>query len=193
MDQLESELQTKKMQVLAMMENHDEVQKELGELRERAQQLDETSAKAASMEEFLMGLQEERNALAVKLKTAEAQITSLAAMLGKVSISCSFVSQEKAHAHLFLSEAQNAGNAEEIQKALDAAKTEHTRELEALRVQIQRRDDELARVQGAMSTLRRETLLLLLAVRVLSLLLLLVLVVMVVWLELPLPERAGRL
>jgi chromosome segregation ATPase len=95
MDQLESELQSKKMQVLAMMENHEEVQKELGELRERAQQLDETSAKAASMEEFLMGLQEERNALAVKLETAEAQITSLAAMLGKVSFSCCFSSQRK--------------------------------------------------------------------------------------------------
>lgn len=133
MDQLESELQQKKIQVLAMTENHEEVQKELVELREKAEQLDAVSSKAASMEEFLLGLQEERNQLAAQLETAQAQVASLGALLGK---------------------AQNAGNAEEVQKALDAARAEHAKELEALRVQIQKRDDELARVQGAMSTLR---------------------------------------
>lgn len=133
MDQLESELQAKKIQVLAMMENHEEVQKELVELREKAQRLDETTEKATKMEEFLMGLQDERNELAQKLETAEQQISSLGAMLGK---------------------AQNAGNAEEIQKALTAAQEQHAREVEALKLQVSKRDEELARVQGAMSTLR---------------------------------------
>ena len=118
---------------MAMTENHEEVQKELGELRERAERLAETESRAAQMEEFLLGLQEERNGLAERLTTAEGQVATLGALLGR---------------------AQAGGSAEEAQRALEEARAEHARETEALRVAVARRDEELARVQSAMSTLR---------------------------------------
>lgn len=98
--QLEAELSETKLQLLAASENAGLMREELEAFRGKAEQLDETVERSQKMEAFLNELQEERNGLAARLETAEAQVATLGALLGKAQAQAPSVADEAARKKL---------------------------------------------------------------------------------------------
>lgn len=127
--QLESQLSDAKLNLLAAQENHEEVKKELTVALEKAERLDQVLERSEKMEAFLNELQEERNSLFEKLETAEGQVAALGQLLGQKSSS--------------------AGPSEEELAARKVLQDE----VENLKTQVARRDEELERQAATLQSL----------------------------------------